>query len=144
MSRVGFSTIAPLKHSRCIKTCIYLTGSWDSVVHDCMRSPGALKGVDTITSRCSHDQAVVAVDFLRYIIFTDVKMKRGARVINMAEQAHELTLLFNASMKPLLHQHSFVRGPNYLTNKTRLISIIAQCFTNDYVQCKQLRGTQRG
>ncbi|KAI0215084.1 hypothetical protein LSAT2_032895 [Lamellibrachia satsuma] len=55
-------------------------------------------------------------------------MEKGDRVINVAEQAQELTLLFDASMTPLLYQHSFLRNPSYTTNKTRLISIIAQCF----------------
>ena len=40
----------------------------------------------------------------------------------------------------LLHQHRFLRSPSEITNKTRLISIIAQCFANDSVQCKQAEG----
>ena len=63
--------------------------------------------------------------------FTDIKMKRGDRVINVAEQNKE----------PLLHQHCFLRSPNsYLTNKIRLISIIAQYFANDSVQCQKAGG----
>ena len=46
-------------------------------------------------------------------------------------------ILFDASMKPFVPQHSFLRNP---TNKTRLISIITQCFANDCVHCKQAEG----
>ena len=67
------------------------------------------------------------------VSFTDIKMKRCDRAVNVAEQAHQLTLLFNASMKLLLHQQSFLGSPNCLTNKTRLISTIAQCLANDSV-----------
>ncbi|KAI0222932.1 L-asparaginase [Lamellibrachia satsuma] len=72
-------------------------------------------------------------------------MKRDDRVIIVAEKAHELTLRFTASTKPLLlHQHTFLKSRSYLNNKTSLISIIAQCFANDSVQRKQLMGTWRG
>ena len=39
--------------------------------------------------------------------------------------------LFDASSKPFVSQHSFLRNP---TNKTRIIFIITQCVTNDCVQ----------
>ena len=54
-------------------------------------------------------------------------------------RAQELMLLFDASMKPLLPQHNFLRNPSYVTNKTYLILIIAQSVTNNYVQCKQAK-----
>ena len=71
-------------------------------------------------------------------------MKRGDRAVDVAEQAQGLTLLFDASVKALLHQHSFPRSPSYLTKKTRLIFIIAQCFANDSVKCARLMKTRRG
>ena len=43
-------------------------------------------------------------------------------------------------MKQLVPQHSFPGNPSYLTKKTCLISSIAQCITNDYVQSKQVEG----
>ena len=46
-------------------------------------------------------------------------------------------ILFDASMKPFVPQHSFLRNQ---TNKTRFISIITQCFRNDCVHCKQAEG----
>ena len=45
-------------------------------------------------------------------------------------------ILFDASMKPFIPQHSFLRNP---TNKMHLFSIITQCFANDCVHCKQAK-----
>ena len=53
----------------------------------------------------------------------------------MVEQAHGLILLFDSSMKSLLHQCNFLRSPHYPTNKT--------CFTffaNYNVQWQQAEG----
>ena len=58
----------------------------------------------------------------------------------MAARAKKFMLLFDAIMKRLVPQHSFRRKSSYITNKTRLISIIAQCITSDDVQCKQAEG----
>ena len=41
---------------------------------------------------------------------------------------------------PLIHYYNFLRSPSHQTNKTRLISTIAQCFLNDSGQCQQAGG----
>ena len=58
----------------------------------------------------------------------------------MGARPQKPTLLFDASVKPLVLQHNFLRSPSYVTNKIRHVVIMAQCFANDSVQCTLAEG----
>lgn len=121
-------------------TSICSLTSWLLIHNSHLTTTISTRVVTAPNVNCGDKVGRAAAAKLAGVPFRDTKVKRGDRAINMAMRAQELMLLFDACMKPLVPQHSFLRNPSYLTNKTRLISITAQCIANNSVQCKQAEG----